>query len=557
MALLALLASLAAGVASHVFYFNRYECHLHALLYLQVLLATWAAACLALTTFYGYTTRDALTAASSSVGLFLAGAYGSLLVYRIFLNPLNRLPGPWLARVSTFYWSCRLGKMDSYLQLQAMHKQYGPIVRIGSRDLSFIHPECIDLAYGPDAKAMKSSFYDQELPLRSMQTMRSKLEHGQRRKIWAPAFSDKALRAYETKIESYNDKYVRRVTESIGTPVNASNWFNLYSFDVMGSLAFGKDYHMLESGERPPALELLKEGLGVLAFYFPTWAFRLLLAIPGLAGAFHAFVRFCVDELDWRVKHAAEIDEKGGKDILSWLLKSYEGVEKPQADPILQADTRLIIIAGVCPVAIPLYGSRAPSANACTHSDTTATTLSVLFFLLAQDPSQVQALRNELRPLTEGRQWSDVDIRQAPHLNGAINEAQRLYPPVSSAFPRLTAPEGMRIGDTWIPGNTTIRAPQYVMGRDEASYEDAEKFVPERWYSKPHMVKRKEAFAPFSVGHMGCIGKNLALTELRTLTVRLVLEFDVRLAPGQENVIRMKDHITVDVGDIYFVFTKA
>ncbi len=186
MALLVLLASLAAGVASHVFYFNRYECHLHALLYLQGLLATWAAACLALTTFYGYTTRDALTAASSSVGLFLAGAYGSLLVYRIFLNPLNRLPGPWLARVSTFYWSCRLGKMDSYLQLQAMHKQYGPIVRIGSGDLSIIHPECIDLAYGPDAKAMKSSFYDQELPLRSMQTMRSKLEHGQRRKIWAP-----------------------------------------------------------------------------------------------------------------------------------------------------------------------------------------------------------------------------------------------------------------------------------------------------------------------------------------------------------------------------------
>ncbi|KAK1058047.1 hypothetical protein LTR33_013493 [Friedmanniomyces endolithicus] len=447
--------------------------------------------------------------------------------------------------------------MDSYLQLQAMHKQYGPIVRIGSGDLSIIHPECIDLAYGPDAKAMKSSFYDQELPLRSMQTMRSKLEHGQRRKIWAPAFSDKALRAYKTKIDSYNDKYVRRVTESIGTPVNASNWFNLYSFDVMGSLAFGKDYHMLESGERPPALELLKDGLGVLAFYFPTWAFRLLLAIPGLAGAFHAFVKFCVDELDWRVKHAAEIDEKGGKDILSWLLKSYEGVEKPQADPILQADTRLIIIAGVCPVAISLYGLRCPSANTWTHSDTTATTLSVIFFLLAQDPSQVQTLRNELRPLTEGRQWSDVDIRQAPHLNGAINEALRLYPPVSSAFPRLTAPEGMRIGDTWIPGNTTIRAPQYVMGRDEASYEDAEKFVPERWYSKPHMVKLKEAFAPFSVGPMGCIGKNLALTELRTLTARLVLEFDVRLAPGQENVIRMKDHITVDVGDIYLVFTKA
>ncbi|TKA38282.1 hypothetical protein B0A54_09222 [Friedmanniomyces endolithicus] len=522
MELQTLLASLAAGVASHVLYFNRYECHLHALLYSQILLTTWAAAFLALTTLYDYTARDALTAASSSAGLFLAGAYSSLLIYRIFLNPLNRFPGPWLAKISSLYWSSRLSKMDSYLQLQALHKQHGPIVRIGSGDLSIIHPECIDLAYGPDAQATKSAHYDKDLPVRSMQ----------------------AMRTYETKIDSYNDKYVRRVTESIGTPVNASNWFNLYSFDVMGSLAFGKDYHMLESGERLPALELLKAGLKVLAFYIPAWAFRLLLTIPGLAGAFHTFVKFCVAELDWRVEHAAEIDEKGGKDILSWLLKSYEGVEKPQADVTLQADTRLIIIAGVCTVVIPL-------------SDTTATTLSILFFLLAQDPAQVQTLRNELRPLTEGRKWSDVDIRQAPHLNGAINEALRLYPPISSALPRLTAPEGMRIGDTWIPGNTTIRAPQYVMGRDEASYEDAEKFVPERWYSKPHMVKRKEAFAPFSVGPMGCIGKNLALTELRTLTARLVLEFDVQLAPGQEKVIRMKDHVTVDVGDIFLVFTKA
>ncbi|KAK0291803.1 hypothetical protein LTR91_024676 [Friedmanniomyces endolithicus] len=555
MELQTLLASLAAGVASHVLYFNRYECHLHALLYSQILLTTWAAAFLALTTLYDYTARDALTAASSSAGLFLAGAYSSLLIYRIFLNPLNRFPGPWLAKISSLYWSSRLSKMDSYLQLQALHKQHGPIVRIGSGDLSIIHPECIDLAYGPDAQATKSAHYDKDLPVRSMQAMRSKAAHGQRRKIWAPAFSDKALRAYETKIDSYNDKYVRRVTESIGTPVNASNWFNLYSFDAMGSLAFGKDYHMLESGERLPALELLKAGLKVLAFYIPAWAFRLLLTIPGLAGAFHTFVKFCVAELDWRVEHAAEIDEKGGKDILSWLLKSYEGVEKPQADVTLQADTRLIIIAGVLRTSARV--SLRPTNQACDSSDTTATTLSILFFLLAQDPAQVQTLRNELRPLTEGRKWSDVDIRQAPHLNGAINEALRLYPPISSALPRLTAPEGMRIGDTWIPGNTTIRAPQYVMGRDEASYEDAEKFVPERWYSKPHMVKRKEAFAPFSVGPMGCIGKNLALTELRTLTARLVLEFDVQLAPGQEKVIRMKDHVTVDVGDIFLMFTKA
>lgn len=43
---------------------------------------------------------------------------------------------------------------------------------------------------------------------------------------------------------------------------------------------------------------------------------------------------------------------------------------------------------------------------------------------------------------------------------------------------------------------------------DEDYYEKALEFVPERWYSKPDMIKHKNAFAPFSHGSEGCIGKN-------------------------------------------------
>ena len=71
------------------------------------------------------------------------------------------------------------------------------------------------------------------------------------------------------------------------------------------------------------------------------------------------------------------------------------------------------------------------------------------------------------------------------------------------------------------------------------------------------MIKHREAFAPFSVGPFGCIGKNLAMMEMRTLTARLVLEYDMKLAPGQEAVIATTDHFTVHVGDFNVVFTKA
>lgn len=194
-------------------------------------------------------------------------------------------------------------------------------------------------------------------------------------------------------------------------------------------------------------------------------------------------MNFCTSELKWRVENDGKVT---GKDITGWLLKAYANEKHPEADLMLQGDARLIIVAG---------------------SDTTSATLTYLFYHLAKSPEQVERLRQELRPLTSG-DWSDKDIQHADHLNGAINEALRLHPPVPSGLYRLTPPEGMRVGDVYIPGGVTFFAPQYSMGRDEDIYTDANAFVPERWYSKPEMIKHPDAFAPFSMGPFGCIGKN-------------------------------------------------
>ncbi|KAK4565839.1 hypothetical protein LTR86_003688 [Recurvomyces mirabilis] len=185
--------------------------------------------------------------------------------------------------------------------------------------------------------------------------------------------------------------------------------------------------------------------------------------------------------------------------------------------------------------------------------------MTYLFYHLAQEPEDVQKIRKEVQPLMKGN-WSDKDIRGAEHLNGAINEALRLHPPVPSGLFRMTPAEGLHVGETFIPGSTTYLMPSYVMGRDEHSYEDADSFVPERWYSRPDMIKHKDAYAPFSMGPMGCIGKNLALTELRTLTARLVAGYDVSFARGEDGkriMTETLDHFTVDPGDLDLVFTKV
>jgi cytochrome P450 len=225
-----------------------------------------------------------------------------------------------------------------------------------------------------------------------------------------------------------------------------STWFNLYSFDVMGDLAFGKSYNMLESGEKHWSLKLLGEGMDPLGFNFPIWFFRLLTAIPGATTGFFKFINYCCQQLDDRMK----IDKMENPDIMATLLEHHRK-NSPQDRAaelrMLQGDSRLIIVAG---------------------SDTTAATLVHLFYHLARDQSLVQNLREELGPLLE----KDGSVHQskivdAKLLKGAINETLRLHPPVPSGVFRDTPQEGIYVKGTFVPGNTTVRMPQWAMARGE------------------------------------------------------------------------------------------
>lgn len=94
---------------------------------------------------------------------------------------------------------------------------------------------------------------------------------------------------------------------------------------------------------------------------------------------------------------------------------------------------------------------------------------------------------------------------------------------------------------------------------DEDIYTDCLSFVPERWYSRPEMIKNKDAFAPFSIGPMGCIGKNLAMMELRLLTAQLVTTFDVSFAPGEDGsrlLEKTMDHFTLGMGQLDLIMKK-
>ena len=295
------LLAFGAGVLSHVGYFNRGEHHMYGARYVQIFFVAIATAVVGLYQG-GETLSHAIRYVCQLASEYLAGVYSSLVLYRLLLHPLNGFPGPLGARVSSFWLSIQVRDGKAYRKVQELHNQYGDFVRVGSSDLSITHPKAVDAIYGIGSKCTKTAVYDITLPMVSLHSIRVKAQHDRRRRTWSPAFSDKALRGYEERIKTYQNKLLSQLEAFDGQPVDISKWLTLYSFDVMGDLAFGKSFDMLDASEEHWAIKLLNEGLKPLGWMLPPWFFRAVTAIPGATRNWWRFIGYCAQRMEERRK---------------------------------------------------------------------------------------------------------------------------------------------------------------------------------------------------------------------------------------------------------------
>ena len=265
--------------------------------------------------------------------------------------------------------------------------------------------------------------------------------HDRRRKVWDKAFNIKSLRGYESRVLGYADKLVEQLSQRAGESLDVSKWFIYYTFDVMGEMAFGRSFNALSSGESHYVMKIMhnsSKAVGIIGCV--PWVLRFLTKIPKQINPIQIFL----DYSDSCVEARKEMTLKE-PDVMHYLLDGEPFFQDPEKEKLLLAgDARLIIVAG---------------------SDTTATTLAFAFFEMCKEPSQMQKIRDELKQAT-GKEDFDVHaLSNLLHLNGVINETLRLHPAVPGGVYRNTGPEGITIGDTYIPGEVTVLTPTYTIQR--------------------------------------------------------------------------------------------
>ncbi|KAK1148117.1 hypothetical protein N8T08_010756 [Aspergillus melleus] len=304
------------------------------------------------------------------------------------------------------------------------------------------NPEAIVALHGPQALVSKGPWYTILGDRISLQLERDKKIHARRRKVWDRGLNSKSLHLYESRVAKYASQLVNVVEEHVDTSIDMSKWCNYYAFDVMGDLSFGKSFGMLlNSGDTffLNALHATMKSIGLLGHL--VWLFPFFVSTPGLN---RENVRFW-DRVDAKVKDRMD-NEPASPDVFSWLLENYRNGPKTKQDNLnLHADAFLIVVAG---------------------SDTTAATLTNLFFHIATEPGLREHLQFELDNL---RDLSHDNLTQIDILDAAINETLRLHPVLPSGTQRQTPPEGLKIGDTYIPGNINVQIPHYTVFRGRVS----------------------------------------------------------------------------------------
>ncbi|XP_065867873.1 cytochrome P450 94C1 [Euphorbia lathyris] len=172
--------------------------------------------------------------------------------------------------------------------------------------------------------------------------------------------------------------------------------------------------------------------------------------------------------------------------------------------------------------------------------DTVASGLTSFFWLLSQNPRVESAIRNESERVIGPREEEKIvtsfeKLNQLHYLNAAVYESLRLFPPVQ--FDSKFSQEDDVLPDgTFVTKGTRVTYHQYAMGRMDRIWGlDCNEFKPERWLKNGIFVPESPFKYPvFQAGFRVCLGKEMALVEMKSVALAIIRAFNVRVAdPNQ------------------------
>ncbi len=476
-------------------------------------------------------------------------------LYNYFWAPLGHIPGPTLSKLSSlhlYFYDLCCTRNDKILE---WHLRYGPVICLSPTHVSVGTLEGAKQMYGSKQKWVKSDYFDHFTGydgMRSAFATKTYGEHQAKRKLISSFYQASHI-FNDSAIELHVQNRARAVVRQLDGKETAdvyclTDW---YALDNITFLVLGPNHCSYAVDHAGPEREFLRD------LKYQQFLISSRIAYPRtydimsrvLTKLSSSFDYLLADEVlaswCWQKLCQAVNDPSlhGSQSLLRHLLTRTQEtlpfsskIQQPPLDPDMAAEVLDNINAAEATVAV---------------------TATYLIWQLTQHSQWQHRIRTELAVLPRQQDTGSIAFahldNHVPSLDACLREVLRLHPASSGRAERIVPKGGSTISGTFLPEDTIVTTSVFALHHDESVFPSSTVFLPERWLNADEKTfKRMDAqLVSFGVGARICLGKALALMELKILAAAIYGEYEtVSPSVGQmeqdEEMAMMKQYSTHD-----------
>ncbi|EXJ93260.1 hypothetical protein A1O1_01651 [Capronia coronata CBS 617.96] len=437
----------------------------------------------------------------------------------IIIQRTTRVPGPWYTHFTSLVLKYHEFSKNRRLWIHSLHERYGPVVRLAPNEVSFANLEGMKEIYQSGGSGYdKTEFYDlfKQYGERTMFSTLNKQDHAQRKKLFADRYAmTNIMRSEILKgIEQRAASVMEKVKASVGRHLDVYVILHCYALDCASHFLFNPGG--TDTLNNPSELPLMKE-----LSYHDSIKQRLVQHYwPRLNNVLKKIFspKSVPRSKDYVLSRASTTNESETS-----LIHKLQSKSSSLSTIQMAAECMDHMAAGI---------------------DTTGDSLCFIMYEISLPRSQhIQTkLRAELLSNPTAR-FDDF-----PYLDAVIKEGLRLFPPIPMSHPRyVPGPSGRHISGHYLPSGSIVSCQPYSLHLLNASIwgpSDPTHFVPERWLDdEKRLVEMNRLFFSFGAGGRGCIGRSLAITEMKTLLRELYLRYTTVVSPDMKGDMSIDDQI--------------
>lgn len=332
---------------------------------------------------------------------------------------------------------------DSCRHITSLHEKYGEVVRAAPNEISYTTVSANKTIFGNKTTEEMAFEKNPAVYIQGSGTAQNLLfastrEHPRFKKLMAPAFSEQAIKEQEPTIQQLTSTMIDSLRRNRSGEAyypdadgiaNIGAWCNFLIFDILSALSFGKSVGCLELADYH---EWAKVIFGAMKHaHFVQCAHRLK--------PYHRLLeRLIPGEIsDPYEKHMENVRrylrERENSDVSRADFASF--IPKGMSEDELVDNVNILATAG---------------------SETTATTLSSVFYYLTHNPDSYQKLVAEIRSkFTHEDEITFTAVGNLKYLKAVIQETFRIHPSVPVGLHRITPKAGSYIDGQWVPGGVS------------------------------------------------------------------------------------------------------